>query len=97
MRRWFVNIPGWGAIKTVLSRKSLGFWLAQLMSLPKKKKKTTADHSARQTRKVVREVKYPSPLGFVSVSAKEINDYWGDVKLEDVLDSDTWETFYETF
>ncbi|CAL1138448.1 unnamed protein product [Cladocopium goreaui] len=41
-----------------------------------------------QSRRVVTEMKYPSPVGFVTVTAKEVNDYWGDVKLEEILDPD---------
>lgn len=40
----------------------------------------------RQTRKVVTAVKYPTPDGFVSVTAEDMNNYWGEVSLEDVLD-----------
>ena len=39
-----------------------------------------------QTRKVVTEVKYPTPEGFVSLTAQDVNNYWGEVSLEDVLD-----------
>jgi hypothetical protein len=39
---------------------------------------------------VVTEMKYPSPVGFVTVTAKEVNDYWGDVKLEEILDPVAW-------
>jgi len=42
----------------------------------------------RQVRRTVTEVKYPSPVGFISVTAAEVNAHWGDVKLEDVLDPD---------
>lgn len=42
----------------------------------------------RQSRRVVTEMKYPSPLGFVTVTAQEVNDYWADVKLEEILDPD---------
>ena len=42
----------------------------------------------RQSRRVVTEMKYPSPIGFVSVTAQEVNDYWADVKLEEILDLD---------
>ena len=35
---------------------------------------------------MVTEMKYPSPLGFVTVTAQEVNDYWADVKLEEILD-----------
>lgn len=44
----------------------------------------------RQSRRVVTEMKYPSPVGFVTVTAKEVNDYWGDVKLEEILDPVAW-------
>lgn len=42
----------------------------------------------RQTRRMVSEVKYPTPLGFQPVSIQEINEHWRDVKLEEVLDPD---------
>ncbi|CAK9105364.1 unnamed protein product [Durusdinium trenchii] len=41
-----------------------------------------------QTRRMVSEVKYPTPLGFQPVSIQEINEHWRDVKLEEVLDPD---------
>lgn len=41
-------------------------------------------------RRVVQEVKYPSPVGWVTVTAQDVNDYWGSVKLEELLDPEPW-------
>ncbi|CAE7724864.1 unnamed protein product, partial [Symbiodinium sp. CCMP2456] len=40
----------------------------------------------RQTRKFIKEVKYPSPDGFLKVTLEAVNSRWGDTKLEAVLD-----------